>query len=393
MKNLLYILLFSFLSFLFACDLERIETGVGNVTKFNTSFGGGENDFPLDVFANADGTYFVAGSSQEITGQNSDAYLAKVNANGVLIWENHYGTSDYDGARSLVPVSDGGVIICGTSPDPGNSYPNIFIVKVNTSGSEVWRKTYGVADSAEFVAGIIPTGVSDYIVGYTSEFIFGSDNSKSIKFLRINANGAKVSNKLGASVDVSLNEMIKTADNSIVVAGSMYITGTGTYSYIAKFTEAGNFIWDQVFPETGTGFTPAYGVVELADKSLVLAGSDLGGNDHDFLLVGYSEIGMKLNDVSWGGANADEALAITLAQDGDIVVAGYSQSISATSEVYISKRNKTTGAEIWVRHFDFGGGGATDIELCPDGGFVFCAAQLNNSDIILVKTDANGNYQ
>lgn len=391
MKKILLILLPLLLT-IPACDLDRIDdNATGNATKFNTSFGGNGHDYPNDINANTDGTYIVAGSTTSFTSaSNSDAYLSKVGANGILIWENHYGTPDYDDAQAVIPVSDGGFIICGSAAEPSNSYANIFLVKVNSAGTEVWRKIYGATDSLEVAFGIVPTGSGDFLVGYTTVYIFGTDNPKSIRFLRINANGSKVSDKLGATIDIYPTDMIKASDNSIVVSA---VTDLGQ-AYTAKFMETGSLIWDQVFPEIGTIYAPSYGVIEMDDKSLILGGSFLGSSDHDFMIISYTEIGMKLEEVIWGGANADELLGITKSQDDEIVVMGYSGSFSVNNEIYISKRRKSDGGELWAKHFGnltISNGG---VEACPDGGFVIFAAQFqSDADIILIKTDPNGNYE
>ena len=375
-----------------SCNLEVIPDQIGgNASKFNTSIGGNGNDFPSDVLAMTDGNFIVAGVTQSFTADmNNDAYLAKVDKDGVIVWEKNYGTATDDNAHSVTTASDGGFVLAGRTTDPINLNYNIFLVKVNSAGGEVWRKTYGASDSTEVVFGIIPTGASDFLVGYTSSALVFS--TPQIRFMRINANGSKVSDKLGGTRLVGLNRMIKAADNSIVVTG--YSSDGGTSAYVAKFMEAGSMIWDKVFPETGQNYSPSFGLIEMADRSLFIAGSDLGSNDHDFMLVSYSEIGMKIDDTIWGGANADELLAVTKSADDEVVVMGYSGSFSVSHEIYLSKRRKIDGSEIWAKHFGQTWVQGGDVELCPDGGFVLITGQNQaNADIIVVKTDANGNYE
>src|SRR6185295_16196141 len=117
----------------------------------------------------------------------------------------------------------------------------------------------------------------------------------------------------------SLDQMIKTSDNRIVVVGNDF-NGSYTISYLSKFMEDGTRIWSQTFTGPIQNYTIGRGVVELADHSLMMAGSYLGDSDHDFNLVNYSDIGMKVFDKAWGGANADELRSITNSADGNIVV-------------------------------------------------------------------------
>jgi hypothetical protein len=376
-----------------ACDLERIELGSGNVKKFNTSVGGNSNDFPLDVLPNADGTYIVAGRTQSFTAdKNNQMYILKVVANGLLVDQNNFGYDGDDWAVAVVPVADGGYVLAGRTTNSLTFDVNIFLVKVNSSLDEVWRNTFGAEDSTELAFGIMTTGTSDFLVGYTQTYSSGGDVMP-LKFLRVNANGAKVSTKTGTTGSLTITHMIKTLDGSIVLSGYDYSTGS-TLAYIAKFMGDGSYIWSRTYPSVNTNFNPAYGVVEMSDKSLVLAGSDLGGVDHDFLTVQYSEIGMEQSDYIWGGANADELMAITKSTDGEVVVMGYTNSFTSSLEVYVSKRKRSDGSEIWAQHFGNSWTQGGDIELCPDGGFILCTGQNQaDADIVLVKMDANGEYQ
>ncbi|MBK8503360.1 MAG: hypothetical protein IPL46_14755 [Saprospiraceae bacterium] len=390
--NKISALIFLCCAIAFSCDLERIELGTGDSSTFNITIGGNANDFPNDVLANPDGTFIVAGKTQSFSSdKNNDAYLSRIDKKGVTSWEKNYGTTGEDWALAVTATTDGGFVLAGRTSPAGMNNTDIFLVKVNgNTGAEVWRKTYGATDSTEIAFGIVPTGNGDFLVGYTAANAFGG--ASAIKFMGINANGAKVSDRLGRSGEIYINKMIKTTDNKIVIVGQE--SSNSTTSYLAKFNEDGSFIWDQKFSGAVQNYAPGYGVVEMPDRSLFLAGSYLGDSDHDFLLVSYSEIGMKLIDTQWGGANADELLGITRTLDGQVLTLGYSQSFSAKNEIYLSKRKKTDGSEIWVKHFAEQWVQGADVDLCPDGGFIICTAQNGaNANIILIKTDANGEFK
>jgi len=378
------------------CDLERIEPGGGS--KFNSTFGGNGSEVPFDILVNSDGTYIIVGESSTFTGpNNTQAYIAKISAQGELLDQNNFGGSKNDRATSVVAVGDGSYVFTGYKTHPASGSPDIYIVKVDANLDSIWTQTFGKTDSTEYAGGIIKFGSSGFLVGYevTDQFDFFS----SIRFLEINANGNKVKDKLGRSAFTGdyfgINQMIKTSDGSIVIVGAGNFLGD-LAPYMAKFDSQGAFIWDQIYQNQASTFTRGRGVVEMSDKSLVLVGSGLGPgtSDHDFLMVKYSGIGMFQLDTIWGGANADELLAVTRSQDDNVVVLGYTTSISSTSELYLSKRNRNTGVEIWARHFNQGGDSPAVVRLCSDGGFILCTATVETpSDIQIIKTDSNGEYE
>lgn len=376
-----------------ACDLDRIpDFDAGNASKFNTSVGGSSNEFPYDILANADGTFIIAGRTQSFTvDQNNQAYLVKLDKNGILLDQANFGYAADDWVYQVVATSDGGYVMAGVTKDPLTLNSNVFIVKANSNLDEVWKFSYGSPDSTESAFGVARLGASDFIVGYTAYAVSGGTSTR-VKFMRINANGSRISDKVATSGSLYITDMIKTADGAIAVSGSESISGTSTYT--ARFDEDGDFIWDQNYTDPVGNFTPTYGITEMADQSLVVAASLLGSSDHDFLLVRYSSIGMEQSHPTWGGANADELLAVTASADDEIVCVGYSNSFSSSNEIYVSKRKKTDGTEIWAKHFGMSWVSSSAIALCPDGGFVLCAGQnAANADIIVVKMDQNGNYE
>jgi len=379
----------------YACDLERIEPSTNTGSKFNTSVGGNSNDFPLDVLPLPDGNFIIAGRTQSFTAdQNNQMYIVKVNPSGILIDQNNFGYDGDDWAVAVTPVSDGGFILAGRTTNALTFDVNIFVLKVDSKLDEVWRNSFGAEDSTEVAFGIVPTGTSDFLVGYTQSYISGG-NSEPIRFLRINANGAKVFNKTSATPLAGIWKMIKTSDNKIVVTGGEY-SQSKTYTYIAKFSEDANYIWSQTFLSPNQEGEFAYSVVEMNDKSLVIGGYDYpaGSGFPNFLTVNYSEIGMEQDNNIWGGANSDEVTAITKSTDGEIVVLGYTNSFSGSLEIYLSKRKKVDGTEIWAKHFGDSWALGGDVELCPDGGFVLVTGQNQpDADIVIVKTDANGEFQ
>ncbi|MCB0606547.1 MAG: hypothetical protein H6562_12405 [Lewinellaceae bacterium] len=379
-----------------SCDLAIVDPvpgSTGNATKFQTTIGGNGNDFPADILANADGSFVVVGYSQSFTAQgDNQAYIAKLDSKGNLLWEKDFGGPADDYAQAVTAAADGGYVFCGRtrSFNPNNN-DDLFLVKVNSAGAKVWEKNYGATDTTEYAFGIIPVGTGDFLVAYRASI----GNNQYIKTVKINGNGSKKgADKILRTGFIYPQKMIKTRDGKAAIAGTESIAGSGSAAYILKLTEDGSFVWEKSFPEQSPNFSPAYALAEMANNDLILAGSDLGSNDHDFMMVRYSGIGAREADKIWGGANADELLAVTAGDGDEVAVAGYTGSFSGKNEIYLSKRKAADGALVWEKHFLESWVQAIDVEWCPDGGLVVCTGQnAANADIIIVKTDAQGNFQ
>jgi hypothetical protein len=153
----------------------------GFVAKFNsngvrlwgTYYGGGPQDYGTYCAADSDGNVFLTGytmSTSDIAtagahqttmgGGGYDAFLVKLNSNGIRQWGTFCGGTDNDWAYSCAVDGTGNVFIAGwtysqnqiTSPGShqenygGGTQPNggdAFLVKFNTNGVRQWGTYYG----------------------------------------------------------------------------------------------------------------------------------------------------------------------------------------------------------------------------------------------------------
>lgn len=74
----------------------------------------------------------------------SQVGLVRRNGNGSMEWaKNLLPIQDTcSGANAIVKTHDGNLILCGALYKCGSSEGDIFIIKVDTAGSVIWRKTY-----------------------------------------------------------------------------------------------------------------------------------------------------------------------------------------------------------------------------------------------------------
>lgn len=85
------------------------------------SFGGDGIDIGYAATKTSDGNYMMVGdtrsSDQDISTPlgNADAWLVKFNDDGALIWEKTYGGTEFDTAKSIVPLANGNYLISGST--------------------------------------------------------------------------------------------------------------------------------------------------------------------------------------------------------------------------------------------------------------------------------------
>jgi len=215
-----------------------LQTQGAQQVVWQKTFGGSDDDRARSVQETIDGGYVVAGYTWS-SSEREDVYILKLDANGNKLWEKTFGGSDNDGAWSIQQTNDGGYVVAGYTSSFGAGSYDVYVLKLDTSGKEVWSKTFG-GSSDDLAWSIQQTNDGGYIVaGYTKSFGAGSED---VYILKLDANGNKLWEKtFGGSYDERAYCIQQTRDGRYIVAGYTSSFGVGNYDvYIIKMDANGN---------------------------------------------------------------------------------------------------------------------------------------------------------
>lgn len=132
-------------------DMYLVRTGADGTVLWERRFGGTGFDVLHSVSETPDGGYFVAGESDKNrTLVRQGRYLAAVDRNGAIIWEN---ITPGGPAGSLEPVPPGGYIFSSSGPSS--------LVRIDRDGKTIWSKSAGMISSVRPTrdGGFIGTGI------------------------------------------------------------------------------------------------------------------------------------------------------------------------------------------------------------------------------------------
>ena len=204
-----------------------------------------------------------------------DGFVLKLDPLGNFMWAKQFGGVNEEFSENIAVDNTGNVIIGGHyigtadfNPGPStfnltsNGSEDIFILKLDPSGSFLWAKSIGGVNSDQnFAVEVDPSG-NVYAVGvftFTVDFDPGAGNFN-LNF----SNGNGYIFKLDASGNFSWAKQIKAGveDIHIDAAGNIYLTGNfggtvdfdlgaGVFNltasasdmYVTKLNSAGNFTW------------------------------------------------------------------------------------------------------------------------------------------------------
>ncbi|MBK8557425.1 MAG: T9SS type A sorting domain-containing protein [Lewinellaceae bacterium] len=326
------------------------------------TFGGTADDYAYCIKA-VTGGYILAGYTNSNDGDVSgnygscDYWIVKTNTDGDILWKKTLGGTGCEAAKSIAETTDGGYVVVGWSTsadgDVGNNYggADLWAVKLNSAGVIQWERSIGGA---------------------------GQDYAESV---------------------------VATADGGYILAGYVQDLSTGGFTdgLVTKFTPNGNVEWFKILG--GSSSDKLSSIQTTDDGGYIVAGrsasndGDVSGNhgNFDVWVVKLNSTGNVQWQKSFGGSQDDSASDIQTTIEGGYIVAGYTESNNGdvtynqgNADYWIIKIS-ASGSLQWQRTM---GGSSFDSaasikQTDDDLGFVISGITLSNNGNV---TGHHGNY-
>jgi parallel beta-helix repeat protein len=124
-------------------DFWLVKTDANGNAQWNKTYGGTNWDDVYSVVQTGDGGYALAGCTDSFGAGNGDFWLVKTDASGNTQWNKTYGGTSEDRAYSVVQTVDGGYALAGYTYSFGAGDSDVWLVKTSANGDVPWNQTYG----------------------------------------------------------------------------------------------------------------------------------------------------------------------------------------------------------------------------------------------------------
>ena len=315
--------------------------------------GSDDFDWANDIIETREGNYVVAGYSQDPESGDNNAWVVSLDRMGRINWSHTYGGKEGDEAKSIIQTRDGGFAVAGFSHSYGEGKSDMWLLKLNEKGEDMWQRIYGDEGSDKAYDLVQTTDGGFILAGYATGYATQNTEDKADVIL-IKTNGLGEIDWIknyGTRENETAEAIIATKDGNYVYAGwkqqskSRYLDGI-----VMKIDPYGEKIWSDIFKldkenKDDDRKEVFYDLDETADGSLLLAGATTSKSNMKaaFWLTKISREGEQIWTKTSEGTSHDFAYSVTATQDGGMFIAGSTDSYSAG------------GCDMWVVKTDASG--------------------------------------
>jgi hypothetical protein len=274
---------------------EKVSKSVGGVMLLKTdsfgneiwqkSYGGKGYDSGWTITEGHSGGYLLGGVTTSFGSGGMDAYLIMVDDEGNEIWSKTFGSKLDETISMVQQAEDGGYFLVGNSVDPKDfiadpgmagyggfeGRSNIFVVKTDGEGNEIWSKTIESEFNILTSAGLSSKNGGYYVL---ASIVYFPEQGDDLLLLKLDEEGNEVWTRTWEEDSMVGNAMIQDSEGNLIITGRVdFGEGHGPDVIVLKVNRQGEEIWkknygDEIFFEIGRDIveTTSGDYVILADK-------------------------------------------------------------------------------------------------------------------------------
>ncbi|MEM6966787.1 MAG: T9SS type A sorting domain-containing protein [Bacteroidota bacterium] len=321
-------------------------------------------------------------------------YTIRTDVDGTVLWTDTLGTAGSEMGLDITVSSDqNGVVIVGNGENLINGGKDVIYFKLDDDGNKVWTKSFSTNNDDE-AFGITTANDGGYIItGYTEN----DQGIKDLFLLKVDSDGNELwNNTYGGDFDDAGNAVAQLSNGNIIATGYTIDTNDDRDIFVVGTDVDGNVLFESNYG-TGTGqFDEGRDLVIGNDGSINITGQV--GNQSNVAFLKLANDGAFIGLFSYGNSTFfQQGNGIQLADDGNLVIAGFNEASASDLNVFLLKISQDGGTTpIWEK--SIGQADRTelgfDLVKTYDGGFAVAGSRaqtaFSSPDVYLLRTNKNG---
>ena len=134
-------------------DVYLVKTDGSGTMQWNKTFGGASDDRGYSVVQTVDGGYAIAGYTYSYGAGGSDVFMVKTDGTGNQLWQRTFGGAIDDFGNSVVQTADGGYAIASRTLSYGAGW-DVYLVKTDAEGEFGLIRTDTTANAVTLYRGV-----------------------------------------------------------------------------------------------------------------------------------------------------------------------------------------------------------------------------------------------
>jgi hypothetical protein len=315
------------------CDIIILKYDGNGTQEWAKFWRGRSDDKALNIYIDPSNNIYVCGYTKSLGDANGDIIIIKFDSSGNEIWNKTWGGNQYEVGTCIIEDSGGNFYISGLTSSFGDLDGDACLIKFNSNFEEEWNATWGGSEIEIANKVAIDSNGHLYVVGH-SESLDPSPGESDVFILKYDRFGnLEWERSWGTTYSQRGNSLaIDSKDNIYVTGYSFGHPASSGKGYLLKYDANGNYQWERIWGVNGEYGNYFYRIIIDTTDGLYISGcTKTYGiyNNYDTLLLNYDTSGNQNWYKVWTGSGFDATPGICMDSDSNIFLVGQTDTNSA----------------------------------------------------------------
>ena len=361
---------------------------------WNRTWGGSSSDECYSIKLDSGNNIYIAGDTRSFGAGGTDICLIKYDNSGTKLWNRTWGGAQSEDFNEMVIDTSDNVIISGSTDSYGSGYSDLCLIQFDSSGNLNWNQTFGGTNNDDYSQLLVDSSGNVYIAGHTQSW---GNGGRDICLVKYNSSGSFIANETwGGSLNEWVEEMTFDSFENIYLTGNTGSFGAGSSTedlFLVKYNNSLSFEWDETWG--GIGYEGGDHLVIDSSDNIYIAGTteSFGMGSYNVFLLKYSDSGVLDWNRTWTTSGIQYSGGLGLDSFNNIFISGMVDPFDTWEEDLFLAKYDSSGVQLG--NFTWGGFGSetswymTKIDSLNN---IYIAGetrsfQTRNGDMVYLKID------